>query len=341
MRHSTAALIITLTVVCAFLATQSYMHPQPTLTTETKVLNEYLTQTERYTTTSTSTFYITITETAAAPPINKTITLPPITTTTTTTVKTTEFITSSTTVTLTATETSITTLTETTTTQTTVTKTVQNRTLRNPTWQELVDFLKEDETNTLIYIAKEFDCSGFAITLRDHAIAKGFRAAYVEIEFTDGNSHALVAFQTVDKGLVYVDETGSEGGRGSDKIAYIEVGKEYGVIALDAVRWRYISTSNYTASEFWRPLIYTTHSENSTYPLTYNYYIEYTSKIRFYYETTEAYSKAVAEYNQGSTKYTYIQLSNWLSNINSLENEIGTWWLPMGVVRNIEIYWSD
>lgn len=335
MRHLTSALIIFLGVVCAFLAAQTYLSPQPTPLTETKIFTEYITQTERYTTTSTSILSATITETTTAPPITKTITLPPITTTSTITVKTTEILTSSTT------EISTTTLTETKTIQTTVTKTVQNRTLRNPTWQELLNFLKEDETDTLIYRADKFDCSGFAITLREHAIVQGFRCAYVEIEFIDGSGHALTAFQTLDKGLVYVDATGTEEGRGSDKIAYVEVGKEYGIIPLDAVRWKYISTSEYTPSDFWKPLIYITHSEDSNYPLTYNYYIEYVSRLKFLYETIAAYNKAVDEYNRGSTKYTYTQLLNWLSNINSLEDEIGIPQLPMGVVKNIEIYWVD
>ncbi|MFN3621280.1 MAG: hypothetical protein ACK4TI_00120 [Nitrososphaerales archaeon] len=63
---------------------------------------------------------------------------------------------------------------------------MQNRTLRNPSWQELVAFLKEDKTDAFIYRAGEFDCSGFAITLRDHAIAQGFRCAYIEVEFAAG-----------------------------------------------------------------------------------------------------------------------------------------------------------
>lgn len=345
MRISTAALLIVLVAGSIFLLTRFTPPPQPTTITE--VLTEYATQTVRYTSTSYSTLTekttvtytspTTVTETVTAPPATKiiTTTLPPATTTTTLATTITETFTLPTTLTDTLTKTIQTTVTN------TVTKTVQNKTLRNPTWQELTDFLKEDETDMLIYRADEFDCSGFAIKLRDHAVAQGFRCAYVEVEFTDGNAHALTAFQTADKGLVYVDVTGSEGKRGYDKIAYVEAGKEYGTISLDAVRWRYISISNHNPSEFWEPLVYTTHSENSTYPLTYNYYIEYTKRIKFYYETVEAYNKATAEYSSGSVKYTYTQLSNWLSNINTLEEEIGMWWLPMGVVKKIEIYWSD
>jgi len=42
-------------------------------------------------------------------------------------------------------------------------------TLRNPTWEELKEFLEQDETDKIEYKPGEFDCTGFAITLRDHA----------------------------------------------------------------------------------------------------------------------------------------------------------------------------
>jgi hypothetical protein len=212
--------------------------------------------------------------------------------------------------------------------------------LRDPTWQELVEFLKEDETDTYIYRAGEFDCSGFAITLRDHAIARGFRCAYVEIEFINSSvGHALNAFRTSDKGLVFVDDTGSENRTCYDRIAYLKIGEQYGVISLDAVRWRYINTSAYKPDEFWKLLTYITHLENSTYPLTYDYYIEYQARVKFLDDTIKAYNAAVEEYNSRSGKYSYEQLREWLSSINTLEAELGTLWLPMGIVKNIEIYW--
>lgn len=335
MRNSLVVLVIFLIVAGVFLLTQSNTISQPITITTTKVVTEYTTLTEKDVTTSYST--LTETFTTTLPPITKTTTttLPPATITT----KVTETFTIQTTSTVTMTETSTTTIIETTTLQTVITKTVQNISLRNPSWQELVDFLKEDNTDTLIYRAGEFDCSGFAITLRDHAIARGFRCAYVEVEFSEGDAHALTAFQTSDKALVFVDVTGSEGNVGYDRIAYLKIGEQYGTISLEAVRWRYINTSLYRSDEFWKPLTYITHPENSTYPLTYNYYVEFQARVKFLDDTIEAYNAAVAEYNRGSAKYSYTQLSNWLSNINTLKAELSHMWKPMGVVKNLEIYW--
>jgi len=150
---------------------------------------------------------------------------------------------------------------ETTTLQATITKTLQNISLRDPSWQELIEFLKEDETDTYIYRADKFDCTGFAITLRDRAIARGFRCAYVVVEFSDGGAHALNAFQTSDKGLVFVGVTSSKDRSYAsyDKVVYLKIGEYYGMISLEAVNWRYINTSLYNVDEFWKPLTYIIH----------------------------------------------------------------------------------
>ncbi len=323
MRYSSVVFAVVVFAACFLFLTQANTIIQPVTTT--MVLTEYSTITEKQIITS----YFTLTETS-------TITLPPITKTTTTTLP-------PATITTKVTETLLipTTITSWTTLRTTVT--VQNISLRNPTWRELIEFLKEDETDTYIYRADEFDCSGFALTLRDHAIARGFRCAYVKIEFIDGRAHALNAFRTSDKGLVFVDVTGSENRTGYDynydTIAYLKIGEQYGTISLDAVRWRYINTGAYRPDEFWKPLTYITHPENSTYPLTYDYYIEWQARVKFLDDTIKAYKAAVEEYNRGSGKYSYEQLKEWYSNIDALEAELGTSWLPMGVVKNIEIYW--
>ncbi|MBM3132803.1 MAG: hypothetical protein FJZ95_07215, partial [Chloroflexi bacterium] len=80
--------------------------------------------------------------------------------------------------------------------------------LRNPTWQELKRFLEADKTDTLTYAADEFDCEGFAITLRDNAARRGFKSAFVALGYGEATiGHALNAFETTDRGLVYVDCT--------------------------------------------------------------------------------------------------------------------------------------
>jgi ABC-type transporter Mla subunit MlaD len=82
---------------------------------------------------------------------------------------------------------------------------------QNPTWRELLVFLRADKTDKKLYIPGDYVCGGFAQDVHNNAEAQGIRAAFVVVHFQDKNldSHALNAFKTVDKGLVYIDCTGS------------------------------------------------------------------------------------------------------------------------------------
>jgi uncharacterized coiled-coil protein SlyX len=206
---------------------------------------------------------------------------------------------------------------------------LKNRTLRNPMWDELKTFLMMDETDEMEYKPGVFDCTGFAIKLRDNAGMLGLRCAFVEIEFAEGGGHALNAFLTVDRGLIYVDVVEK------DAVAYVQVGQPYGMIDLEAVRYRYIDCSGDPA-RFWGTLNYTTHPD----PFSYDYYIEYRRRVEFYRESVEAYNEAVEEYNRGIRRYTYSQLQSWYENLKALSEELGAIYEPMGTVRSIEAYWN-
>ena len=207
---------------------------------------------------------------------------------------------------------------------------LKQSTLKNSTWAELKRFLEQDDTDTLPYIENNFDCSGFAITLRDRAWRYGIRCAYVEVSFSGIEGHALNAFETTDRGLIYVDNT--EG----DKIAYVEINQPYGTIHLDGVLFEYIACTG-SPAEFWKPLTYTTHPS----PFSYDYYVDYQRRSKFYNESVEAYNKAVDEYNKGSEKWSYSQLTKWLENLELLRQDLGTnYYEPLGVVKNIEAYWN-
>ena len=84
-----------------------------------------------------------------------------------------------------------------------------NLSAEDPTWQELVDFLREDDTDKILYVPGEFECGNFALELHDNAESGGIRAAFVAVQYLEGTPHAVNAFKTVDKGLVYIDVTGS------------------------------------------------------------------------------------------------------------------------------------
>ncbi len=207
---------------------------------------------------------------------------------------------------------------------------IEQSNLENPSWSELEEFLRLDDTDKLLYNKDSFDCTGFAITLRDHASRYGIRCAFVEVGFFAGDGHALNAFETTDKGLVYVDTTED------DKIAYVGINQPYGTIHLDAVKFEYIVCSGDPA-EFWAPLTYDTHPN----PFSYDYYTDYQRRREFCEETMEAYNTAVDDYNQGSTKWSDSTLTAWLANFEALEEDLGSHFFEAGgVVKSIQIYWN-
>lgn len=114
---------------------------------------------------------------------------------------------------------------------------VDNPSARNPTWEELMEFLKEDDTDRILYQLDSFNCIDFAERLHNNAEHRGFRAAYVSVSFHDRqNGHAINAFETADKGLVFIDCTGAENPLGeldsNDKVAYVLPDREYGSVSI-------------------------------------------------------------------------------------------------------------
>ncbi len=75
---------------------------------------------------------------------------------------------------------------------------------RDPTYMEVRQFLQDDQTDQNQYIKDVYDCHNFAADVNLNAEAKGIRAAYVSIAFPD-TGHAIVAFNTVDKGILYIE----------------------------------------------------------------------------------------------------------------------------------------
>lgn len=107
---------------------------------------------------------------------------------------------------------------------------VNNRHARNPSYEELVDFLNHDNTETLPYRPGEFVCADFAQVLHNRAEKYGIRAGWVALDFTEGEGHACNVFQTIDKGLVFVDCTNSPTNDeyiGYDATVEVRVNREY------------------------------------------------------------------------------------------------------------------
>jgi len=105
----------------------------------------------------------------------------------------------------------------------------------NPTFQELKDFLYKDPTDKRDYKLGRFVCGDFAEMLHNNAEEAGIRAAFVGIMlgpcsyYPSGGGHALNAFETTDRGLIYIDCTGTLGNTdiNADRIVIVQEGKAY------------------------------------------------------------------------------------------------------------------
>ncbi|MBM4451462.1 MAG: zinc ribbon domain-containing protein [Chloroflexi bacterium] len=118
----------------------------------------------------------------------------------------------------------------------------------NVSFEVLKAFIVSDQTDKELYIPGMRMCGYFAETLHNNAERIGIRTAAVIVEFEDGSApHALNAFETTDRGLVYIDCTGTRRSPadfeewlyklfypiGQDRMAYVAKGKEYGTILLE------------------------------------------------------------------------------------------------------------
>jgi len=113
---------------------------------------------------------------------------------------------------------------------------VNNPGAKNPSWYQLYWFLQADPTDAQEY-RDSFKCGEFAEMLHNNAESAGWRAAFVVIElgpselYPEGGLHAINAFETTDRGLVYIDSTGlpgeQEGPSGRDKGVDLKVGLYY------------------------------------------------------------------------------------------------------------------
>jgi len=237
----------------------------------------------------------------------------------------------------------------------------------DPTWDELITFLQMDDTDEHPYNFSSFVCADFAERLHNNAESSGIRAAWVAVDFEFGEGHALNAFNTTDKGLVYVDctrgfstpiiaeftDSAKREEREHDKIAYVVEGKEYGLISIDKA----------TSPEYWFYEEYTKKWEALEKDIAaYNSDIEvYNNDVKAYEEDVEAYERTVGgrtyisdheEYERLNKMYNELkgrekeldirgkELDARRDRLDERQEELGYYrWEPLGVVTKVEVYW--
>lgn len=97
--------------------------------------------------------------------------------------------------------------------------------LHNPTYFEMRSFLLTDRTSTTVYDLDDNNCMDYSTIVVNNAEAVGIRAAIVLLTYEPLNGvettdHSIVAFDTTDRGLVFVEPQ-------SDETAYPTVGIRY------------------------------------------------------------------------------------------------------------------
>ena len=93
-------------------------------------------------------------------------------------------------------------------------------TMHDPTYNEVAMFIGEDDTNTNQYVPDIFTCIDFAQGVNNNAEKQGIRCCVIHVEF-ENKAHALIGFNTVDKGMVYVEPQSDEW------VENFEVGNDY------------------------------------------------------------------------------------------------------------------
>jgi len=124
---------------------------------------------------------------------------------------------------------------------------IGNPNATNPTYDELITFLSDDNTHEQVYSSPSFVCSNFAEMLYFHAEKAGINAGYVNIDFGSqficsynpttgcnqcGGFHACNAFNTTDRGLVFIEDTGTTDGTGEPTTVNVAIGKTYQPISI-------------------------------------------------------------------------------------------------------------
>jgi hypothetical protein len=216
---------------------------------------------------------------------------------------------------------------------------VNNPAARDASYAELKTFILQDNTDDSPYILGTWTCGNSAEKLHNNAEQAGIKSALVAIHFEDEQiGHALNAFNTTDKGLVYIDCTGrtlkelnvkrlaleKQYSYEVDSVAYLEKGKDFGAISIDKAA-----------------------------SLAYSFYVEYEKEVETFFNLLDDFendSDTFASALGGRTALVepeYSQFKAWQERLKvkyqTLKDMLGKLGLsfskPMGILKSVEIYW--
>ena len=92
--------------------------------------------------------------------------------------------------------------------------------LADPTYASMQAFIVSDKTDQNTYNVTTYNCENFSADVIANAIKQNIRCAYVAIDFPGTTGHAIVAFNTTDRGMVYIEPQ-------TDEIVQLKVGADY------------------------------------------------------------------------------------------------------------------
>ncbi|WP_410509776.1 hypothetical protein RSJ42_06035 [Methanosarcina hadiensis] len=88
---------------------------------------------------------------------------------------------------------------------------INNNSAKNVSYDEVLEFISKDQTDKTRYVKDKWNCVNYAQTVHNNAEKQGIRCGLVEVKFKNLRAtHAFNVFNTTDKGLVFIDCTGSE-----------------------------------------------------------------------------------------------------------------------------------
>jgi len=238
---------------------------------------------------------------------------------------------------------------------------IGNEDATDPSWQQLMSFLIADKTDEKDYVLGTFMCGAFAEELYNNAEAAGIRAAWVSVSLEGENKgHALNAFNTTDRGLVYIDcggktaqnatesvginSTSPEGLRvygeanSCDKVAYVEVGEELGLVSLDIASCpQYVCYQDYEQRKAsFEALLADYNQEAQNYNSEVAAFNEWVAGRVFIEGTSDAARAHQWSEELGQEKDRLAALSE---TLDTEGKSWGAFWQPLGIVSKVDIYW--